>query len=184
MYQTTPAWEIGRPQPALQAIADRWTGAVLDVGCGTGEAALLAAQLGLAATGIDMSPRAIAWAERKARERTLAARFVVGDACALEQLGATFDTVVDSALFHTLSDADRPRYVASVARVAKPGSRYYLLCFSERQPGDWGPRRVTQAELRASFADGWRFEAIEPAAIELSSMADRALAWLATLTRA
>ena len=39
-----------------------------------------------------------------------------------------------------------------------------MLCFSELQPGDWGPRRVTEEEIRASFADrGWRVDSIEPA---------------------
>jgi hypothetical protein len=34
---------------------------------------------------------------------------------------------------------------------------------SDRQPGVLGPRRVTQEEIRATFADGWRVDSIEPA---------------------
>jgi SAM-dependent methyltransferase len=185
MYVTTPPWELGRPQPALKALADAgaWHGKLLDVGCGTGEHALLAASLGLAATGVDLAPRAIALAEGKAQARGLAPRFVVGSALALEALGTTFDTVVDSALFHVLSDADRPRLVASARQVTAPGARYFLLCFSEHEPGTWGPRRVTQAELRASFAEGWRIDAIEATRIDLSVGAGSAAAWIASLTR-
>src|SRR4029453_19439352 len=56
-YEGTPPWEIGRPQPALLALAEAGAirGRILDVGCGTGEHALLAASLGLEATGIDLA---------------------------------------------------------------------------------------------------------------------------------
>lgn len=35
-------------------------------------------------------------------------------------------------------------------------------------PGDWGPRRVTQDEIRASLADGWVLDSIEPVTIDPS----------------
>ena len=41
------------------------------------------------------------------------------------------------------------------------GGRYSMLCFSEHEPGDWGPHRVTQAEIRAEFAEGWAVTSIE-----------------------
>lgn len=53
-YDGTPAWEIGRPQPALAELFEEGViqGRVLDAGCGTGEHALLAAARGLPAVGI------------------------------------------------------------------------------------------------------------------------------------
>src|SRR2546423_1415592 len=48
------------------------------------------------------------------------------------------------------------------------GGRCSMLCFSERQPGDWGPRRVTQNEIRASFDDGWRVDSIQPARFDVT----------------
>jgi SAM-dependent methyltransferase len=98
LYAGTPPWDIGRPQPAFLALAEagQVRGRVLDVGCGTGEHALLAAKLklGLEATGVDVAAAAIA--------------------------------------------------------AARDGGRLYLLCFSDRQPGLLGPRRVTRDELRAA----------------------------------
>jgi hypothetical protein len=40
IYAGQTPWEIGRPQKAFLDVADRITGSVLDVGCGTGEDAL------------------------------------------------------------------------------------------------------------------------------------------------
>ncbi len=94
-YNGTPAWEIGRPQPALAELfeAGAISGAVLDVGCGTGEHALLAAARDLTAVGIDLSPKAIEIARRKAAERGLPARFAVHDALDLGGLGEQLDAV-------------------------------------------------------------------------------------------
>src|SRR6202022_3853593 len=79
LYTGTPPWDIGRPQPAFLALAETGAvrGRVLDVGCGTGEHALMAAGLGLPVLGVDAAPTAIAIAEGKARDRGLVARFLV-----------------------------------------------------------------------------------------------------------
>ncbi len=58
-----------------------------------------------------------------------------------------------------------------------------MMCFSDREPGDWGPRRVTQAELRSAFADGWSVESIEPARFEVNIDPNGAQAWLSTVRR-
>jgi cyclopropane fatty-acyl-phospholipid synthase-like methyltransferase len=184
----TPApWDIGRPQPALVRLADegRLAGRLLDAGCGTGENALLAASRGADVTGVDVAPTAIARARAKASERGLSARFEVADALDLGRLGLTVDTVIDSGVFHVFSDEDRVRYVASLAAVLRPGGVCYLMCFSDRQPGTWGPRRVRADELRAAFSDGWAVESITAATFEINPMNDatQAQAWLAVITR-
>src|SRR6188472_1548167 len=73
-----PPWDIGRPQSAFRELAERGglVGRVLDVGCGTGEHALLAAATGLDATGVDASSTAVSLAARKADERSLSVRFI------------------------------------------------------------------------------------------------------------
>jgi len=184
---TLPPWDIGRPQPAFVRLADDGLlrGRVLDAGCGTGEHALLAAARGADALGVDVAPTAIERARSKAAERGLAARFEVADVLNLADLGLTFDTVIDSGLFHVFDDADRTRYVASLAEVVRDGGRCYLMCFSDRQPGDFGPRRVSQEELRAAFDGGWRIAGITANSFEINLLGGHtgAQAWLAAIER-
>jgi SAM-dependent methyltransferase len=181
-------WDIGRPQPAFVRLADtgEFTPPVLDSGCGTGEHALMLAERGLEVLGVDVAPAAIGLAREKAAQRGLSAQFDVGDVLALDGLGRTFATVLDSGVFHTFDDTDRVRYVASLASVLGTGGVIHLLCFSEHTPGDWGPRRVTQAELREAFADGWQVERIEAARFEVregAGVEGRPHAWLARIVR-
>ena len=69
--QGIPPWDIGRSQPAFAELAERGlvAGRVLDAGCGTGEHTLMAAALGLEATGFDVAATALAIARTKARDR-------------------------------------------------------------------------------------------------------------------
>jgi SAM-dependent methyltransferase len=167
LYAGQPRWETGRPQPAILDAAGRVTGSVLDAGCGTGENALFFAGRGQRVTGIDFLAEPIRLAERKAAERGLTATFLVMDALALQDLPGAFDSAIDSGLFHVFGDADRRRYVEGLAAVLKPGGRLFLLCFSDAEPGDQGPRRVSRAEIEGAFADGWEVESIEPSRYEV-----------------
>ncbi len=182
-YAGTPPWDIGRPQPAIIRLAEtnQITGWVLDVGCGTGENLLYLAERGFVAMGIDGAPTAIKKARAKAKRRGLNAQFEVGDALNLSVPERPFDTVIDSGLFHVFSDEDRPRFTESLGRVVRLGGTYFLMCFSDQQPGDWGPRRVTQAEIRWTFSDGWRVDDIQPSAFETNL--GPAHAWLASISR-
>src|SRR3954468_1526712 len=102
LYASPPPWDIGRPQPAFLALVDEGhvTGRVLDAGCGTGEHTLMAAGLGLDATGIDLAATALNVARQKAHDRGLAARFLLHDARRVAELAESYDTVLECGLFH------------------------------------------------------------------------------------
>ncbi|TMD03294.1 MAG: methyltransferase domain-containing protein [Chloroflexi bacterium] len=181
-YQGTPPWDIGHPQPEIVRLdqGGQITGSVLDVGCGTGEHVLYLAERGHEVMGVDSAPTAIKKARAKAKQRGVEATFVLGDALNLSIPNHHFDTVIDIGLFHVFSDEERPRFRESLERVLRPGGTYFMMCFSEKEPGDLGPRRVTQAEIRSVFKDGWRANYIEPSTIE--TIGGHAQAWLASLT--
>jgi SAM-dependent methyltransferase len=182
-----PPWDIGRPQAAFVRLAEAgaFTGALLDAGCGTGEHTILAALQGAHALGIDVSPRAIESASRKAAERSIDASFQVNDALRLDALGQTFDTIVDSGLFHVFDDGDRVQYVAALHAALRPGGHLHLMCFSDREPGDWGPRRVTEGDFRAAFGSGWSIESLAPDHFDINPGlgTHTAEAWLSDVVR-
>lgn len=182
-----PPWDIGRPQPAFLRLVETGalTGSLLDAGCGTGEHTILAARHGAHALGIDLSGRAIETARRKAADRGIEAEFRVHDALGLAALGESFDTIVDSGLFHVFDDTARALYVAAVHSALRPGGHLHLMCFSDRQPGDWGPRRVTEAELRGAFGAGWRIDSLGRDRFDINPGlgSPSAEAWLADVVR-
>ena len=186
-YDGTPPWDIGRPQRIFVDLVQRGIlkdGPVLDVGCGTGEHVLFFAAKGFEATGIDLSPKAIEKAKRKMRERKLKATFLQHNALELAALKRTFSTVIDNGLFHTFSDEERPVFADQLAKVLRPGGTYLMACFSEKEPADWGgPRRVTKAEIRASFPPPFRVRSIVDARFETHFHENGGRAYLATIER-
>jgi SAM-dependent methyltransferase len=181
-YRDGAPWDLGRAQSAFVRLAEAGeiAGSVLDIGCGTGDNALYLAARGHEVWGLDISSLAIERARDKAHARRLNATFVVGDALNLARLDRTFDSVIDSGFFHTLSDAERPLFALSLAAAINPLGVYHMLCFNEFEPGPGGPRRITQEEVRATFRLGWRVRAIRPAQFETATLP--AFAWLATIT--
>ncbi len=155
-YKTRPPWDIGHPQPALIRLVharELKQGRILDVGCGTGENALFLAQNGFSVTGVDVAGDALQAARTKSAERSLKAEFQLANALSLDCESGYFDNVIDSGLFHTFSDEDRPVFAAEMARVLTRGGNYFMLCFSEKEPTGWGgPRRVTKREVEGTFS--------------------------------
>jgi SAM-dependent methyltransferase len=104
---------------------------VLDVGCGDGTTAIPEAKHGADVTGVDLTPKLVDAANRRAKELGLAnCRFQQGDAQNLQNLkDHSFDLVVSifGAMF-----APRPFDVAKeLVRVTKPGGRVVM--------GNWIP---------------------------------------------
>jgi SAM-dependent methyltransferase len=190
---TAPPWDIGRPQPALVDAERRgWVrGAVLDAGCGTGEHALFFAAAGHDVVGVDVAPAAIARAVAKANERGLPnpPRFVVADILAQPDAfdDATYDTIVDMGFFHTLDDEERSTWRSLLARLLAPGGGYVMLCFSDLVPGSCGPRRISEADIRETFAASEGFAVTDLERTELQTnrggTGDAVQAWLTRIER-
>lgn len=92
---------------------------LLDVGCGAGQLALIAARAGAIVTGCDIAPNWLEAARNRAAAEGLKATFEEGDAESLPYLDGQFDVVVSvfGAMF-----APRPeRVAAELTRVCRPG---------------------------------------------------------------
>jgi ubiquinone/menaquinone biosynthesis C-methylase UbiE len=105
---------------------------VLDVACGTGNAALAAARRGAAAVGVDAAADLVELATRRARGLDGDVRFVVGDALDLPVEDASFDAVV--SVFGVIFAPDPDRAAAEVLRAVRPGGRIALTSWVPAGP--------------------------------------------------
>lgn len=94
---------------------------VLDIACGTGNAALRAAAAGGDVTGVDLAERLVRVAAARASAAGVNARFVKGDAQALPVEDAAVDLAL--SIFGLIFAPDQPRAAAELVRVLKPGGR-------------------------------------------------------------
>jgi ubiquinone/menaquinone biosynthesis C-methylase UbiE len=104
-------------------------------------------------TGIDLVEDAINDAKAKAIRHHVKVNFVVGNVLQMDRLfiEAEFDTIIDSGLFHVMTDEERSLFAQQLYRVLKPVGKYFMLCFSDKEPGDYGPRRISKAEIELTF---------------------------------
>ena len=184
-YRGSPPWDIGHPQVEFVRLAEEGAikGRVLDVGCGTGENAMLFAGLGLEVWGVDAAPLAIEKAKRKATDRGARVAFEVRDALRLGEVQEKFDTITDSGLFHVFPDRQRVIFAQGLHSALITGGTYFMLCFSDEEPTGWGgPRRVSKEEIRTTFREGWRVDWIRAARFESKFHDDGGRAWLSSIT--
>jgi cyclopropane fatty-acyl-phospholipid synthase-like methyltransferase len=133
--------------------------------------------------GIDATPLAIEKAREKAVARGISVRFLILDALSMAGLGRRFDTVTDSGFFHTLSDGDRRVFLRNLAEILPSGGNYFMLCFSDKEPAGYGPRRIAESEIRETFRNGWTIRYIRPATFESNTRAEGSRAWLSSITK-
>jgi SAM-dependent methyltransferase len=120
----------------LVATADPAPGSrVLDVACGTGNAALVAARRFTEVVGLDFAPNLLQTARRRGAAEGTDITFVEGDAQALPFEDASFDTVL--SVFGVQFAPDQERAAGELLRVTRPGGTIALA--------NWVPGRAAEA---------------------------------------
>src|SRR5215471_3060496 len=173
-------WERSRPPSDLVELVEGQSplppGRALDLGCGTGTDSVYLARRGWDVTGVDMVPRALAAARRRAAAAGVSPRYVRGDVTRLEQLGIGdgYALILDFGCFHTLPDDRRDPYVASVSGVAAPDAT--LLLYGFAQPPRLAPMHagLTPEEVGERFSrGGWTLVSAERASADSIDVAGR-----------
>jgi SAM-dependent methyltransferase len=127
-YEDTAAQLAPVSDVAVAALGLRGGERVLDVACGTGNAALVAAGAGAVVTGLDAAPRLL----EVARERVPGGEFVLGDAAQLPFEDGRFDAAV--SVFGTIFARPAAQVAAEIARVVRPGGRVAITTWPPRGP--------------------------------------------------
>jgi SAM-dependent methyltransferase len=127
-------WSAG--EDVVRRVAVNAGDDVLDVACGTGNAAVRAAQAGGRVTGLDLTPELFDGARRRASEAGVDLDLVEGDAEALPFGDGSFDVVVST--FGCMFAPDHRRAAAEIARVLRPGGRIGIAAWTpEGSIGDF-----------------------------------------------
>ncbi len=156
-YETTAA-EL---EPVAHAVVDkaglRHGEEVVDLGCGTGNAALIAASRGAQVIGVDSAPRLLEVARGRARGQGMVLDLRQGDLVALPVDDAAADVVL--SVFGVIFASDPAQALREISRVLRPGGRALLSAWIPTGPidamlGAMGRvmRRVTEAPARPRFA--------------------------------
>jgi SAM-dependent methyltransferase len=101
---------------------------VLDAACGTGNLAVIAAQLGCQTRGIDIASNLIAQARHRASHLGLNIDYMEGDVEGLPYVANSFDAVI--SMFGVMFAPQPRKVVQEMLRVTKPGGVIALACWT------------------------------------------------------
>jgi SAM-dependent methyltransferase len=104
---------------------------VLDVACGTGNVAVVAAERGAVAVGIDFEPRLLELARARSADGV---EWREGDVTDMDVPSSAFDVV--ASVFGVMYAFDHARAAAELARVCRPGGRVVVTAWT---PGSFMP---------------------------------------------
>ena len=131
---------------------------VLDVACGTGSAAIRAAQSGARVVGLDLAPALFDARRREAVQARTDVRWVSGDPAALPFSDASFDVVL--SVFGAALAACQRATARELARVLRQGGRLAMFNWIARgAPGELLSLLAAQTPDRAELPLGWGNEA-------------------------
>ena len=150
---------------------------LLDVGTGTGTAAIEAARRGYAVVATDVAPAAIRIARVRAADAAIT--FLVDDITAT-RLAGPLNVVLNRGCLHVLDDAGRRAYAAAMEKLVAPGGALVVKVHAASEPVNRGTHRFESDELVALFA-GFSAERVDAATFSGPAGESRAL--LAVLRR-
>jgi len=134
---------------------------ILDLGTGPATQAVQLAKRGHDVVATDISETAVRKGRALAKDVGVRIDFRVDNILDSTLGDALVDVIMDRGTFHVLPPEARPVYVRQVRRILRPGGLLFLKTFSDKEPRDEGPYRLSPGELRAYFKEGFDALSIE-----------------------
>ncbi|MEW5900111.1 MAG: class I SAM-dependent methyltransferase [Acidobacteriota bacterium] len=154
-------WHSGQPDRRLVRLVNQGRvskGKVLDMCSGDGTNSIYLASKGFQVYGVDISVTAVRIARERCRKRKLSCGYEVGDVLKFER-AEQFDFVFDRGCFHHIPKEGKPKYVELVRRLLRTGGKFFLLCFSDKNPPY--EKNLSREDIRGYFAKYFRIYFIE-----------------------
>lgn len=168
---------------------------VLEVGCGLANNIWFAAREGFQVAGIDGSPSAIDAARARFAAEGLEGDLRQGDFTALPFADGLFDLAIDRAGLVCVGYEGMRRAVAELHRVLRPGGRFFMEAYSDRDSSFVAGRQIDDgltvditdgplvgcgqlcflghAQLMALFAEGWSLREVKHVGVEEMALPGR-----------
>jgi SAM-dependent methyltransferase len=157
-------WDQPHPHGPLVELLDTLPpGALLDVGCGTGRDVVFAAGRGWRSTGVDVVPRALETARRRAADAGVRVNLVRADIgrAGPDEVGSGYTLVQDVGCLHGMPPADLRHAAATIDAVSAPGAVLQMLAFAPRR--GVGPHGLDRDGVTGLFPQ-WRLDDSQRAA--------------------
>lgn len=159
-YKKVP-WHSGQPDRHLVRLVNERKipgGRILDMCSGDGTNSIYLASRGYEVYGVDISGTAVRIARERCQQRKLACAYRVGNVLNLS-FEEPFDLVFDRGCFHHIPAGDKPKYAETVKRLLRPGGKFLLLCFSDKNPPY--EKNLTKEDIRGFFGRDFRIHFIK-----------------------
>ncbi|MEM9195328.1 MAG: class I SAM-dependent methyltransferase [Myxococcota bacterium] len=127
-YSVVESWIASASRAVLDPLDFEGQPTMLDVACGMGTVAIEAARRGATVTGVDLTPKMLDEARRRADRAGVTVRWVEGSFDALAPLGS-FDIVTSA--FGVIFAADPKAVAEQLASVSRPGGRIVLTSWHD-----------------------------------------------------
>lgn len=174
-------WHDEFPPPeVIDFVPTLPVGRALDLGCGTGRAAIYMAKLGWEVDGVDFIPEAIEMATAAAQKAGVDPLFHLGSVTNLDFLRGPYDFALDVGCCHALPENDLRAYHHELRRLLRTGSRYLLFARlnDDSAPGEDGPPRIDEVTLKTIFEDGFALDKIVYGTTQVGEAAPWRSAWI------
>ncbi len=126
-YEGVAAQLLPAAEALVEVASPGQSDRVLDLGCGTGNAAFLAARRGAQVTGVDPAPRLLEVAAAKARAEDLDIAFLEGEAASIPLEDGSADLTI--SVFGVIFAPDAGAAVAEIDRVTASGGRIAITAW-------------------------------------------------------